>query len=98
MSDPSPPKAPSAHRVQREEVVHAHADGTPHVTLELHRDTFQTLPDGSVQGFAKLHHYGAGCVEQRRARALAGGGQVASAAYRDGYDAIDWSKRGGAPS
>jgi hypothetical protein len=70
--------------VERELVVDEHRDGSPHFT---------------VDGEGKVRHYADGCSVARRARALGSGpAQVATDAYRHGWNAIWGPQGGGAPS
>lgn len=79
-------------KIDRETVVHEHADGRPHFTVDER---------------GQMHHYernGAELpppipvaeikvsVERGKRRASPGPAKVASEAYRFGFDQIDWTK------
>lgn len=75
-------------KVEKEQVLTAHQDGTPHVTVD-------------QQGL--LHHYARGCEAARRQRLEArtgitssGPAKVTSDAYRSGWDNINWGSKPGA--
>ncbi len=69
-------------KVTKEDVLHEHRDGSPHITIDREKKA--------------LNHYASGCPFARAAqeakRSSHGPAQVATEAYRSNWDNINWGK------
>lgn len=68
-------------KVAKEEVVHEHRDGSPHITFDREAKTLNHYPSGCP--FARAR------AEEKRS-GHAGPAQVASDRYRSNWDNINW--------